>query len=86
MLCGVAALLLPDVQVLDFLGKNATNPAVLSGDVHNAYVWSLFGTDKAKPVRLANWGLGAKEGTPYLGVPVSYCQQPAGMLCTCRLG
>lgn len=38
------------LQVLDILSKNASNPVVLSGDVHNAYVWSLFGDDASTPV------------------------------------
>lgn len=30
------------VQVLDILAQNTTNPVVLSGDIHNAFVWRLF--------------------------------------------
>lgn len=30
------------MQVLDILAQNTINPVVLSGDIHNAFVWRLF--------------------------------------------
>uniref|UniRef100_A0A383WPE6 PhoD-like phosphatase metallophosphatase domain-containing protein n=1 Tax=Tetradesmus obliquus TaxID=3088 RepID=A0A383WPE6_TETOB len=37
-------------QVLDILSSSATNPVVLSGDIHNAFVWRLTPDNATEPV------------------------------------
>jgi phosphodiesterase/alkaline phosphatase D-like protein len=43
-------LLLLLLQVLDILASAATNPVVLSGDIHNAFVWRLIPDNATAPV------------------------------------
>lgn len=42
------------LQVLDILSSSATNPVVLSGDIHNAFVWRLTPDNATEPVRHVN--------------------------------
>lgn len=49
-------MLLSWLQVLDILQQDAENPVVLSGDIHNAFVWRLFRDTASTPVRAAPLG------------------------------
>jgi phosphodiesterase/alkaline phosphatase D-like protein len=55
--CNQGRVCLICLQVLEILEQNTTNPVVLSGDIHNAFVWRLFRDNATAPVRAASLSL-----------------------------